>query len=145
MKTFASLLIACFASIALSAQNPTTSPTQVPDNVSSKFSTQYPTATPTWKLDGNNYSAWYTDPQTKMQSMVVYDKDGNLVRRENELDAMNYPSTINDYYTKTYPTEKDYKVWSSEDATGNRTYYTKRKGQMIWFDKDGNYVPGRKK
>lgn len=60
----------------------------VPVLVQEKFTKAYPAITPAWSVDGKNYKAFYTDPKTNMSQLIVYDKDGNVLRRENELDKM---------------------------------------------------------
>ena len=91
-----------------------------------------------------NFRVSYIDPTTKLGRVIVYDKSGNVVRRENEVDNLVYPGSIKDYYNKNYPGES-YQVWSSEDKnTGKPLYYSNGSTETIWFDKDGNMIPARK-
>ncbi|MDF2449943.1 MAG: hypothetical protein K0R26_2447 [Bacteroidota bacterium] len=115
-----------------------------PSSVSDKFSSEYPGMDVKWSKDGENYSGEYMDNSTNMGRNVVYDKDGNIIRTDNEMspDGLNYPSTIGDYHNKNFPNE-GYKVWQTDDGKGNKWFYTKRKNGTIWFDKDGNYYPGK--
>jgi hypothetical protein len=138
-----SLLIAMLVFCLHAQAQPGKNSSNVPDNVRAKFTNQNPTATPTWKTEGQNYSAWYTDPQTNMQRVTVYDKDGRVVRSESEMDVKNYPAAISGYYNQNYPNEKDYKVWQTYDpAAGDTVYYTKTRGKTMWFDKEGKFTPG---
>jgi hypothetical protein len=110
-----------------------------PQVVLDKFTKTYPDITPGWKMDGKNFVASFVDPNTLKNVNIVYDKDGNVIRKETELENSSYPQSINDYYIKKYPGEK-YKTWSSVDNTGTPTYYIKRATETIWFDKNGNFV-----
>jgi len=65
--------------------------------------------------------------------------NGKIVSSDSEMGTGAYPVAIGDYYTKNYPKEF-YTVWSSDDANGNKTYYSKGKENIFWFDKDGKYV-----
>ncbi len=110
-----------------------------PPEITKKFNTNYPNIDATWQMDNNNYAANYKDEGTKMGRTIVYDKNGNIVRSDNEISNDVYPIGISDYYKKNYPNET-YKVWSSQDNNGNKTYYSKSKTDVIWFDKNGKYI-----
>jgi hypothetical protein len=111
---------------------------KTPNTVTTKFNTDYPNANATWSRDGSNYRAEYNDRSTNVPHSVTYDKNGNMLTREERLSRGTYPQAIGDYYTKNYPDE-NYDVWSSTDGTGNVTYYTIRNNEMLWFDNNGNY------
>jgi hypothetical protein len=113
----------------------------VPASVNARFGTDYPNTSATWRMDGSNYAASWTDKTTNMGRTVIYDKNGNLISNDNEMSNGTYPSGISDYYSQNYPGE-DYKVWSSMDSKGNTSYYTMRNGQRVHFDKDGKYTTG---
>lgn len=115
-----------------------------PSTVSDKFKSENPGMDAKWRMDGENYSGEYIDNSTNMGKNVVYDKNGNVVRTDIEMtaDGMNYPNSIGDYHSKNFPNE-GYKVWQTDDGKGNKWYYTKRKNETIWFDKDGKYYPGK--
>jgi len=145
MKKTLLIAVAAFCFNVLTAQtNTNTTPNsnsmnngvQVPNNVSNSFGTAYPNTTPTWTMDGTTYRANYMNGSSSRSA--IYDKNGTLLSREEQMMDGTYPSVITDYYKKNYPTEK-YQVWSSTDASGNKTYYTNRNSETIWFDKDGNY------
>lgn len=127
-----------FALLGASAQNtmPASSNVQAPDAISTRFNNDYPNLQPTWTMDGSNYRADYSDGSVNRS--VIYDPQGKVMSREEQLNTNAYPTTIGDYYTKNYPSEK-YNVWSSTDANGEMTYYTKRNSETIWFDKSGKY------
>jgi hypothetical protein len=115
-----------------------------PSTVSDKFNSEYPGMDVKWRMDGDNYSGEYYDNSTSLGKNVVYDKNGNIIRSDNELtaDGLNYPSSIGEYHSKNFPNE-GYKVWQTDDGKGNKWFYTKRKNGTIWFDKDGKYFPGK--
>jgi len=113
--------------------------TQVPGSVSKRFNTDYPSTNSTWTTAGTNYRAEYMDPKTKTGRAVYYDTNGNPVGMERELSRSEYPASINEYYTASYPNE-EYRVWTSDDKTGKRNYFITRKTEVVWFDDKGTYV-----
>jgi hypothetical protein len=140
MKKFIVCASFLLALSSLSAQTtnamPASTNVQPPSGVSTRFNNDYPNMQPTWTMDGSNYRADYADGSNSRS--VIYDPKGKMMSREEMLSNGTYPSTIGDYYTKTYPNEK-YEVWSSTDTEGNMTYYTKRNSETVLFDKSGNY------
>ncbi|MCW3076753.1 MAG: hypothetical protein JWO32_1362 [Bacteroidetes bacterium] len=112
-----------------------------PEIVLGKFNTDNPGKNNViWKAEGNNYWVTYTDPKTNMVNVIVYDKDGKVIRKESEVDKLVYPSGISEYYTKQYPKEK-YKVWQTDNDEGKTHYFINRKGKMFWFDQSGKSIP----
>jgi len=143
-KTIFSIL-AAFGINAMVAQTNTATPDygnnaplSTPNTITSKFNADYPNNNPTWTSDNGTYRAQYMDGTTNMGRSVIYDKDGTMMSREEQLSNTSYPMPIVDYYSKTYPNEK-YDVWSTTDKAGNTTYYTNRNDETIWFDKNGKY------
>ena len=114
----------------------------VPEPVKTKFSKDYPNVVPNWNLDGGNYQAEYYDQSNNLGRTVVYDRNGTIIREDHELGAGDFPTAIGDYYTQNFPNES-YRVWSSEDVSGNRVYYGKCKDQVAWFDKEGKYMQNK--
>jgi hypothetical protein len=110
-----------------------------PATIIEKFNKEHPGMTPSWKADGTNFRADFVDPNTFKGCSILYDKDGNVIRRENEMENASYPQTINDYYIKHFPGEK-FKTWTSLDNSGQKKYYIRRENEVVWFDKDGNYI-----
>ena len=111
---------------------------QVPGGVSKRYNTDYPNMQSSWSMNGKNYRADYMDTKTNKGRAVIYYPSGNPLMTERELGTGDYPRSINEYYNTNYPNEK-YKVWSSEDNTGKRSYYVTRKSDVIWFDDKGTY------
>jgi hypothetical protein len=151
MKKFWSLLLLLVVS-AIQAQQapgeslkgniPVKNP-EVPAPVLEKFTREFPSAQADWSLDGENYKAAFTNPDTRLKQIVIYDRKGNVVRRESELDKMSTPGALNEYYQKTYPDE-EFSAWESRDATGVATYYVNRKSEIVRFDHTGKPVTGGK-
>ncbi len=110
----------------------------VPGTISKRFSTDYPNTQSNWSQVGTNYRAEYADTASRLTRAIIYDVNGNPVGSESQLGNNEYPRTIGDYYSKSYPNEK-YNVWSSQDNTGKRSYYITRESDVIWFDDKGNY------
>src|ERR1700752_1197053 len=98
----------------------------VPPDVNVRFGKDNPYVSPTWTMDGDYYSATFKDKNTNMGRVIVYDKNGTVIRSDNEMGTGTYPDLINDYYRNNYPGEKEYKIWSSMDNNGTTTYYSKR-------------------
>ncbi|MBA2611812.1 MAG: hypothetical protein H0U95_07580 [Bacteroidetes bacterium] len=139
------LLLALFAINALVAQTTTSSnqnsseQVNTPATVLANFKKKYANVSPAWQMDGDNYCAKYRDQATNLDHIIVYNQYGNLIHSDDELDYESYLKPITDYFATTYPKEQ-YTVWSCEDDAGNISYFSKRSsGNMLWFDKDGNY------
>jgi hypothetical protein len=116
-----------------------------PENIRQRFETTYPgSVSVAWKIEGDNFKVNYTDPKTKLEHVIVYDKDGNVVRREDETDNLTYPSDIAEFYTKKYPKET-FRVWQTELEPGVISYFIVRKGKTLWFDQTGKPTEGKKK
>lgn len=138
MKKILLLAFAASLNMALAQTNtatPSGSDLQTPSSVNSRYSTDYPNTTPAWSMDGSDYRADYNDGTNHS---VVYDKSGNRLSTDNEMREGAYPAGINDYYKTNYPSET-YTVWSSQDKSGETSYYVKRKTEKVWFDKNGKY------
>lgn len=118
---------------------------KVPQQIASKFSTDYPNMNATWGRDGDNYTATYSDQGSNSGRKITYDKNGDLMYNDMEMNGTNYPTGIDEYYMTNFPNEK-YTIWSSDDGKGNMSYYSKSKdGKTNWFDKDGKFSPNRPK
>lgn len=112
-----------------------------PEEITRKFEATYPKSTSvSWKIDGENFKVNYTDPDTKLEHLIVYDKEGNVVRREDETDKLTYPSDISDYYKQKFPKET-FRVWQTEREPGKISYFIIRKGKYLWFDQTGKLIP----
>ncbi len=151
MKKIFLLLAIVFSITALNAQTNTpvgmqTTPAgvDVPSIVVNNFTLNEPNTTAVWRMDEENYAADYKDKITGQGRTVLYDRDGNLMRRDYEVEYTVFPASVGQYYSENFPKEK-YIVWSSEDSGGNLLYYYSYHdyGKMVWFDKDGKYSPNK--
>ncbi|MEO6305023.1 MAG: hypothetical protein ABIP51_17810 [Bacteroidia bacterium] len=113
--------------------------TKAPKAVSTKFAAEYPGIKPVWKMADNNYEATYTDPDTKLNNFVLYDKEGGVIKKETELNYTDYPVKINQYYSQRFPEEKIH-ILKCEAPNGENYYFAKHKDRIIKFDTDGNYM-----
>jgi hypothetical protein len=142
-KAIFTICAACMIHMAAAQTNTATgnqnNQIKVPEQITSKFNIDYPNAKPTWAMDGSYYTATYQDQELHLGRSFTYDKNGNLMRTDRELNGTSYPPAIDDYYLKNHPNEK-YKIWSSEDNTGMTSYYSKRDGKTLWFDHNGTYM-----
>jgi hypothetical protein len=144
MKKITAIAALLFSMNILLAQTTTTDYNSVPNNISQQFKKDYPNSSAEWVVDGdNNYLAEFKNPTTKGSTIVVYDRDGRLVRTESEIADKSYPNEIDNYYSKQFPNAQ-YKVWSSKDARGNSTYYIKHNGDVHWFDKEGKFTSSKR-
>lgn len=156
IKVYSLLLICMLPCVAVQAQN--TSPKRhrpqhakevqplpaVPDNLKAKFGIAYPEATVNgWQTEGNYYKVLFMDKN--VQQVVVYDTSGNVVRKETELDAVDVPPGISEYYKSNYPDKKAYKVWRAEDSEGRQSYNSLVQDDVIYFDAEGKYQRAEKR
>lgn len=110
-----------------------------PENVKTQFNTDYPgNNNVSWKPEGNNFVVTYTDPKSGMSNLIVYDRDGKVIRKESEVDKEVFPSGITEFYNKEYPKEK-FKVWQTE-KNSKTYYYIDHKGKTLWFDQAGKSI-----
>jgi len=111
---------------------------ETPTVLIKQFKKDYPAFTPTWSREGYNYRADYTNTANNTAGMVVYDKNGRILRSETEMQANSYPGSINDYHTSNLPSSK-YRVYATKDTTGVTSFYSTSDGQTYYFDKDGHF------
>src|ERR1041384_3535151 len=103
-------------------------PGQVPSQVTEKFNREYPGISGSWSKDGENYRVEFTDPKSRMNHVILYDRNGEVIRRESEVDQV--PQSINEYYNKNYPGEQ-LKTWALDEKSGERSYYAWRNKEQI--------------
>lgn len=116
--------------------------TKTPKSINEKFASEHPGVKAVWYKNGETYEASYSDSDTKLNHYIVYDKTGNILSRETELDYREYPVSINQYYSRRFPDEK-YRIIQCEASNGEKYYYSKRKNEIIKFDTSGNYISTR--
>jgi hypothetical protein len=105
------------------------------------FARNYPDSRPFWGIEGKHYVVRYVDPGTALGHKITYDKHGNILRQEDEVNLKDCPAGLQAYYKENFPDET-LPVWCY--AEGNKKkYYLQMSGKVIWFDKDGNYIRRR--
>jgi hypothetical protein len=112
---------------------------QTPNPAKENFKSKYPDATNVyWKNEKDNMRVNYVEKDTKRA--IVYDKTGNIVSEEMEVQATAIPPSIADYHKKRAGDSPNatYTVWEVKDREGNISYYSDYQGKTAYFDKDGN-------
>ena len=132
---FAAMLM-CFCTTMLFAQ--------VPDKVKVTFTQKYPDVTVVkWFPDHDYYRATFMDAN-KMETSVILDKEGRIIRREMRA-GKDYPTALTEYYMQKYPSDKNYQVFVTMDEAGNKSYYIQGKDVNYYFDKDGKFTREEKR
>ncbi len=112
---------------------------QVPDSITTRFNTAHPGVSQVeWKTTDKGYKVSFIDTM-KMEHFIMYDNTGKLHEHRYRLASWDVPATVSGYYTRSYPMEKEYRVWVLIDKWGNRNYYIKRRSEVLYFDKEGKY------
>lgn len=115
---------------------------QAPDEVRTVFEKSHPNSKVTWKLENGNWNAHYTDTKTTTTRTVGYDKSGNKLYDRTQVTSKEVPAGVRTYYTTTYPTVKEYIVYS-EDASGKVTYFTDYGRSRHYFNSKGEFLESR--
>src|SRR5215213_6209966 len=68
-----------------------TTPGQVPTLVTEKFNHEFPGVSGNWSMDGDNYKVEFVDPVSHLGHVIIYDRNGEVIRRESELDKPSNP------------------------------------------------------
>jgi hypothetical protein len=148
MKKFLILLLICNFCIAQNSADPKgatpVEKSEVPTLIIEKFTKEFPRVQPSWMREGDNFKAVFENQETHLPQSVIYDRNGNVIRRETQLDELSAPGAINEFYNKNFPGEK-LNTWEAEDNSGVKTYYTKRSTEVIRFDKDGKLLRDEQK
>jgi len=93
---------------------------EVPSNLTDSFQKENPNATDVeWEMEGMNYKVEFD--VDRMEHEIWYSKDGETVRREQELSKKDLPSSITDMIESKY---SEYKIDSVEmtEKDGKKTY-----------------------
>jgi len=93
MKKLIIVLIVC-ATASLTAQTrgkgaeptPELRKQEIPSLVLDQFTREFPAAEPRWSADGENYQAVFVNVETRLPQVVVYNKKGEVIRREGHHD-----------------------------------------------------------
>ncbi len=128
----------------LAAPTDRTSVAPMPEKVTAVFNRDHPGfKAVTWKVKNNFYLVAYVDPKTKLKHLIAYDKNGNVIQKENEMTNVMYPAKIYQYYTKTYPGENLLKVWQVQPKPDLNYYFVKRGKKLLWFDGLGEFLSAK--
>jgi hypothetical protein len=131
------MFVGCCFSQAQTGQSgsaETKDPAEVPSLVKDNFTREQPGDAGSWSKDGDNYRVEFVDKESRRGHVIIYDRNGNVVRRDSEVESV--PGPINDYYNKNYPGES-FRTWSAQDPKGEKYYYSNRQSEVLRFDKEG--------
>jgi hypothetical protein len=113
----------------------------VPDKVKDAFKDAYGDVKATWKKEGENFRGWIKSSEgNSMETIVVYDKDGNRILTEKELKSSATPGEITSYCS-----DHNYgrcNVWEVDSKSGMKKYYITQNGKTTWFDSKGQEISG---
>jgi len=89
MKTFLILLLCLLAYTGAQAQersvSTATTTMVIPDIVKASFSKEFPGIQPKWETEDKNFKAIYADPKTNSKGIIIYDAQGQVIRRDVEV------------------------------------------------------------
>lgn len=110
----------------------------VPDKVRNAFSNAYTNAKASWKREGNNFRALFRNDRDKdaLTTIVVYDKDGNVLVTERELKNTNCPEEIEKFCSRNK------RVWKVETKNAPVKYLIQEEDETEWYDSKGNRIGG---
>lgn len=111
----------------------------VPIVVEQKFLLENPDVKAIWSKDGDLYRAAFINPVNNLGYVLVYNKDGRVVKREKELEHNEYPAPIVAFHDKYYPGE-GLAIYSSIDSLGNLLFYSRKNNKVFWFDTSGRLL-----
>jgi hypothetical protein len=112
----------------------------VPGTIQKKFQQSYPSAAAVeWQAMTDHYKVMFTDKKN-LHHTIVYDKEGKILTREEEMDDQSVMTSIREYFIKNFPDKKDSRVWKVEDETGKISYYSPVEDAVIFFDENGKFV-----
>ncbi|WP_317898037.1 PepSY-like domain-containing protein [Aurantibacillus circumpalustris] len=141
MKKSIVLVLALFV-IAFTTKAQDVKEADVPENVKAAFSKKFPKAQAKWEKEGLNYEAEFD--MDKVESSVIFDKDGKFIELEQEMQTSDLPKSIIDYCSGRYSTHKIAEASKITLANGSVRFETElRKGREhidLLFDSTGNFI-----
>ena len=108
----------------------------VPPVVEQKFVLEHPDSKAVWETEGSNFRAKFINPVNNLGYITVYDPQGNIIRREREMETDEVPAKVATYMQKN-TRGQGFVVWSVVDSVGSLSYYSPRPEGTIVFDKSG--------
>jgi hypothetical protein len=115
-----------------------------PEPATRRFNSDYPNEVANWRQIGDNYEACYTDSKTKLKRAIVYDTKGNVIRQDNELDYVDIPYGVTNYYSANTKKENLH-VCEALTEKGDKVYVAKMNGKTDYFDKDAKHLATKPK
>jgi hypothetical protein len=126
------------------AAQPDHTEVNLPDAIGKKFSKDVASRhNVTWEMKKDLYWITYADPGTQLKHVIVYDKNGKIMRQEDEVKRGNYPDAINKYMSSEHKTT-NFKVWSTENPKGKKIYFVPLGNDYIWFSTEGSLIDEKK-
>jgi len=109
----------------------------VPEKVKEAFKTAYQNAKASWKREGENFRARFQNDKDALHTIVVYDKEGNMLVTEREISNTSCPDIIEKYCSR------DTRVWEVETKDAPLKYFIQEEDEEIrWYDSMGNPIFG---
>jgi hypothetical protein len=113
----------------------------VPEKARIAFKDAYRDVKAAWTKEEQNFRARFKNNDADaLETVVVYDKEGNVIRTEKQIDGSGYPSELAKYYNGQNIDLSNYKVWEVDGKNGTRKYYTSQNDKITWFDKNGKHM-----
>ena len=110
----------------------------VPEKVRNAFSGAYTNAKASWNRDGNNFRAMFRNGKDKdaLTTIVVYDKEGNVLVTEREIKHNTCPEEIEKFCAR------DRRIWKVETKDAPIKYFIQDDDEHMWYDSKGNRIGG---
>jgi len=111
---------------------------KVPLKVKQAFTREHKEATAHWKQQGENYKAHFkSNGKDRLETIIVYDKDGNILIVQRQLKNDVCPLVVAKYCTKNE------RIWEVDSKGEPRRYFIQEKGEPVkWYDSRGNRIYG---
>lgn len=130
------ILVAILLPLSIAAQRSRHVTTIVPPAVEQKFVLEYPDAQAQWQSEGRNFKAKFINPVNNLGYIQVYDQQGNVLRRERELEPAEVPPRVSEFLVKN-SRGQGFVVWTVTDSAGKQSFYSPRPEGTVVFDKTG--------
>jgi len=110
-----------------------------PAAVKAKFASLYPDVIKVkWIKEEANYEAGFEMNKTEMS--CIFDREGNLLETESEIDISSLPATAIEYIHKNYPGQKIREAAQIVDSKKVTTFEAEVKEGDLIFDSNGNFL-----
>lgn len=144
MKT--TILLIIVSALLFSCNGPTKEKQENQDQTNpaeANFKSQYPDAKDVeWEQEGEYTEAEFE--QDGLEISILYDKDGNVIETETEIDASQLPPSVSNYLTENYAGSEIEEAEKIESPKGNffevEIEYENDEEVELLFDASGNFV-----